>query len=178
MNITGASSGEAANVTNEQLHGKAAVETRMADVSKRKELAYAWTAVSADIDTGDTALLVCNTDSAKKLHITKVYCWADTAVQFKIHLPAYAAFAGTAVTGKNLAGGGAADAVAYADETASTFAAANSILTLRNNEVGTDQFGVDWDFEGAVVLDYHEAIAVDLVGETAAFECTIFGYYE
>lgn len=155
-------------------------EPKIAHNSSNHSSSYSWTAVSADIDTGDTALLVYNTSTTEKLHITKIYMWADTAVQFKIHCPAYATFTGTLVTANNLdrSSGKAASALAYADETGGVFAAANVVLTVRNNEVGSDQFGEWADFEGALVLGYHDAVGVDLIGETGAFECTIFGYFE
>jgi hypothetical protein len=153
---------------------------KIAATSENHGEAYTWTAISADIDTGDTALYVVNNSTTKKLHITKIYVWADTAVQFKIHVPAYVTPAGgSEVVGVNLNrdSGNAAEATARADETACVFAAANVITTIRNNEVGSDQFGEWVDYEGALILGYHDSVAVDLIGETAAFECTIMGYF-
>lgn len=165
------------------MDGRALVDslskTPLAIASERGD-AFSWTAVTADIDTGDTALLVANDNPNKKLHVTKIYCWADVAVQFKIHCPAYAAPAGTAVVGNNLnrGSGNVAMATAKADESANTFAAANTVLTLHSNELATDQKGLWADFEGALILDYHQSVAVDIIGESGAFECTIFGYFE
>jgi hypothetical protein len=143
--------------------------------------AYSWTAVSADINTGDTALLLCNTDPTKKLHIDMVYMYADVPVQFKFHYPAYnASFTGTAVTGLNFnrASNNIALATCYADETANTFSAANVFLTMRSNELTTDQHGIELSFRNAVILGYHDSIAIDIIGESAAFEATIWGYYK
>ena len=152
----------------------------IAKVSKDSGGSYVWTAVSADIDTGDTALLVCNDSQTKNLHITKVYCWADVAVQFKMHTPAYPTLAGTAVVGVclNRALAKTAEATAKVDETGNTFVEANVVKTLRNNELATDEFGVHWDFEGALILGYHNSIAIDIIGESLAFECSVEGYYE
>ena len=69
-------------------------------------------------------------------------------------------------------------ASAFANESANAFAAANVILTLKNNEVGTDQFAVQFDFSGSVILGYHNAIAIDVIADAANYECTIFGYFE
>lgn len=162
-----------------QMMVEAAAKSAFAKASERGD-AFSWTAVSADIDAGDTALLVCNDSQERKLRITQVYGWCDVAQQFKVHVPAYPTLAGTAVVGvclnrKLLK---TAPATAKADETGNTFAAANTILTMRNNEVGTDQFECKFDFEGALILGYHDSVAIDLVAEPGAFECSIYGYFE
>ena len=157
--------------------------TRAATVSALHEAslsgqAFAWNAVSADIDTGDTALLVRNDSSSKKLVIEKLYVWADVAAAFDVHLvTASFTAAGTAVTGVclNKASATVASATAYADETGNT--QGDIILTLHSNELATDQFGIDYNFDGGVILGENQAIGVDIIGESAAFECTIVGYY-
>lgn len=153
-------------------------KSEMAYVSKVDGRTFSWSAVSADIDAGDTALLLCNDDPERKLYIAKVNLWCDVAQQFTIHSPAYATFAGTAVVGTNLnrASSNIALATAKADETANT--QGTIITTVRNNELATDVFAVDVDFEGALVLGYHQSVAVDLVAEPGAFEATIYGYYK
>jgi len=161
-----------------------------AHVSEEEGETYSWTAVSADINTGDTALLVCNNSTSKKLLIEKIYVWGDVAAQFKIHIPSYPTLAGTGVVGVNLnsVSGNAADASAYADETGNTFAATNVITTVRNTYYvrgnGDDLVDIaaagkgEWiDYNGMVVLGYHGCIAIDIIGESAAFECTIIGTF-
>lgn len=145
----------------------------------RNAEAYSWTAVTADVNAGDTALLVANTSATRRLVITDIWAFSDVPTQLKIHVPAEATLAGTAVVGVplNRTNTAAAPATAKADETGNTFAAANTILTLKTNELTTDQFGVHADLKGAVVLGENDSIAVDLIAETAAFECTIWGYY-
>lgn len=143
--------------------------------------AYAWTAVTSDIGTGDTALAVKNNSRSRKLHITKVYAWADAPVIFKIHTPIPCTFSGgdeiTAVP-LNRSIIKAADAQGYDDEEGTTFADANVIAAMHTNENTDDQHGVVWDFEGAIVLGYADIIAVDVIGETTAYNCTIMGYYK
>jgi uncharacterized membrane-anchored protein len=159
----------------------AAVEPRQVHNSRKHKRAFSWTAVSADIDAGDTALWLANISSTLQLCITKIYMWADTATQFKIHCPAYPATpAGTLVVGNNLnrTANELAEALCYADETANAFAAANVVKTVRNNEVGTDQEGIEVTFDGSLILGYRNCIAVDIIAESAAFECTIEGYYD
>lgn len=140
--------------------------------------AYSWYAASADIDATDTALLVCNNEEKRRLHIDRIYLYCDVAQQFTIHFPAYPTLAGTAVTAVNLNRSSNKQPVAsaYRDETGNT--QGSVLMTVRNNEVGTDQFGQWVELDGAVVLGYHQSIAVDLVAEPGAFECTIIGHYE
>lgn len=142
--------------------------------------AYSWTAVTADINAGDTALCVVNQSKTKNLVISYMYAYGDVPTQIKVHVPAACTWAGTAVVGVNLNREYAsilAEAVAYADETGTTFAAANTIITLITNELTSDQFGISHDFKDSVILGYDDAIAADLIAETAAFECTFVGYF-
>ena len=178
----GKGTGRKALVTLDNRLGVSAVgEAKITHESKENFGSFSWTAVSEDLAAGGTALWVANTSTTKQLHITGIYCWADVPTQFKVHCPAYPATpAGTAVVGNNLnrTSGILAEALAYANESANTFAAANVILTLRNNETTGDEFGVFHDFSGALILGYHNAVAVDVIADSAAFECTILGYFE
>ena len=163
-----------------RLWTRATSESAMHHASAGDGLAFSWTAVSADIDTGDTAILVCNTDPEKVLVISSVYLWTDVAAQFKVHVPAFVAFDGTAIVGVNLnrTSSKIALATAKADDEQNTFVAANTILTVHTNELATDQYGVVIDFKNSVILGYHDSVAVDIIGESAAFEATVWGYYE
>ena len=143
--------------------------------------AYSWTAVAANIDAGDTAMLLCNIDPDRKLHIDMVYLYSDVPTQFKFHYPAYnASFTGTAVTGLNFNRTSSKIALAncYADETANTFSAANVFLTIRSNELTSDQFGSEIQFRNSVILGYHDSLAIDIIAESEAFEATIWGYFK
>ena len=145
--------------------------------------AYSWTAVSADIVAGETGLLVSNVHSSRLLVISRAYVWTDTAAQIKIHVPAAATYDGTVVVGVNLNRNYAnnSSTVAYADETGSTFAAANVIETVYSplavNGQVTTSFGVAIDFKDALILGENDAIAADLITENAAFEVTFVGYF-
>ncbi len=167
------------------------VEPEFAYFSEHDGNAYSWTAVSANIDTGDTMLYVVNNSTTLRLSIKKIYVWADVVVQFKIHCPAYVTPAGgSVVVGVNLnrQSGAAADATARADETSNVFTAANVITTLRNTHYvrgnGDDLVDIaapgrgQWvDYEGALILGYHNSVAVDIIGESVAFECAVMGYF-
>ena len=148
--------------------------------ASEKGLAFAWVAVNADLAALDTAILLCNDDPDKLLHIDKAYVFSDVPTAVKFHFPAYATWAGTAVTGKNFNRTSSKVALAscYADETGNAFVAGNTFLTIQTNEVTTDQFGVSVDFKDSIILGYHDAVAIDIVADSASFEATIWGYFE
>lgn len=145
--------------------------------------AYSWTAVNADINAGDTALLVANLSDAENLVISRMYLWTDTAAQIKIHVPAYAVFDGTVVVGNNLNRNYAnnAPALAHADDAQNAFVAGNVIETVYShvsvNGQVTTAVGVPIDFMDALILGQNDVVAVDLITETGAFEVTIVGYF-
>jgi hypothetical protein len=162
-----------------RLYVKATSDSGFHHASTYHGKAYSWTAVTADINAGDTAILLCNDDPDEVLIIDWIYVWCDVATQLKIHVPAYGAWSGTAVTGVNLnrTSANIALATCKADEITNAFAAANTILTVHTNELTSDQYSASIDFKNAMVLGYHDSIAVDIVEESAAFEATIFGYF-
>lgn len=187
----GKGTGYKAEVNSEnKLRTYSVVEPEISHSSEKNGDAYIWTAVAADIDTGDTALYVVNDSTTKKLHIQRIYIWSNIASQFKVHCPAYVTPAGTAVVGVNMnrASGNAADATCKADETGNVFAAANVITTIRNTRLvrgnGDDLADItaagegQWiEYDGALILGYHDSVAIDIIGESTLFECTIVGYY-
>jgi hypothetical protein len=139
---------------------------------------YSWNFVSADLATAETVLMVCNNSTSESLLIDWIYIWGDAPCAYDIHFPAYATWAGTAVTGVNwnASSGNSAEATAIGDETGQ--ATQGSILTtVMSNELTGDQFGIQLDISGKIVLGYHDAIAIDVVGAPAANECTIAGYF-
>ena len=147
--------------------------------------AFSWTSVSADIDTGDTALLVANTAASKWLVIAYAYIWVNVAAQVKLHVPAVATYTGTAVVGVNLNRNYAnnAPAVAYTDETAKALGngAGNVIQTLwiaeSTNVQTTCVKGETVDFKGSLILGTNDAIALDIITEPTGHEVTFVGYF-
>lgn len=176
MRITGNT--YTAEVTSDSQLKTYAVSIPAIQAASMKGKAFAWNAISANIDTGDTALAVRNDSTTELLVIEKLYVWCDVEAQFDVHLiTASYTSAGTAVTGVclNKSTPTVATATAHADETGNT--QGNIILTLHTNETATDQFGIDYDFKGSVILGQGQAIGVDIINEPGAFECTIIGYY-
>ena len=188
----GTGTGKLARVDSEnRLRTYSVVETEMTHSSEEEGAAYSWTSVSADINAGDTGLYLVNNSTSSLLMIDSIYVWADVATQFKIHCPAYVTPAGgSVVVGVNLnrTSGRSADATARADETSNAFAAANVIKTVRNTyyvrgngddlvDIAAAGGGQTINFQGALILGYHDSVAIDIIAESAAFECCIKGYY-
>lgn len=175
----GTGGGYSAKVTQDMRLLTHAVSISPIQEASLKGDAFSWNAINANIDTGDTALLVRNDSTTQYLVIDRIYVWTDVSSDIDIHLTDGAAFTptGTAVTGVclNRSKPKTAQATAKADETANT--QGNIILTLQCNETATDIFAIDYDLKGALILDQNDCVAVDIVDEPGAFECTIWGYY-
>ena len=146
--------------------------------------AYAWPAVSANIDTTDCMILVANTSSSKLLVIDQIWARGDIAgnMNCKICSVAGLTLAGTAITGVNLnpSAGGDAPASAFSDETASPATSIIHVIYqgLGVNAQGTTSVPVNVKFDGAVILGENYAFGIDTILEPAAgFEATVFGYY-
>jgi len=177
MQLTG-TTGTIADVNDsKQLKTRAATVSAIHEASLNGQ-AFAWNAVSADVAALATALAVRNDSSTKYLVIDKLYVYSDVATAVDVHLvTATYTSAGTAVTGVclNKAKATVASATAHANETGNT--QGDIILTLHTPELTTSAEAVGYDFKGSVILGQNQAIGVDLVADSAAFECTIIGYY-
>lgn len=179
-NGTGSAIGAKVNASN-QLETYAVGVSAMHDATLAGD-AYSWTAVTANLGAGGTALCVVNRSSDRKLIIRDVYTYSDVPSLHKIHCPVPATWAGTATVGVNLnreKAGILADAVAYGNESGNALVAGQVILTLASNELTTDQYGILVSplLDGSLILEYDDAIAVDVVADSAAFTCTISGYF-
>lgn len=175
----GKGSGKAAEVDNlNRLVAMGIIKSEEAFISENDGESYVWKAAGADIDAADTALSVTNDSKTKKLYITKVYIWVDVATAIDFHLPTYVTPAGTAITGISLnrSKDQTADATAKGDETA--MSQANVILTVHSGEEATSQKGQWIDFDGKLILGYHDTLAIDIESEPGDYECSIFGYFK
>lgn len=180
----GTGSGKLAGVNaSNQLLTRSVLVTPMHDAALRGD-AYAWNAVSANIDTTDCMILVSNDSSDKWLVIDHAYVRGDIAGQIDIKISNVAGLtlAGTAVTAVSLnrAAPAIADATAFSDETASP--ATTIIMThyqhLAVNAQTTTGPMIRLDFNGSIILGEDSAFGMDTILEPAAgFEATVFGYF-
>jgi len=144
--------------------------------------AYAWNAISANIDTTDCMLLVANKSETRNLVIHKIMFEGDIVgqIDFKLCSVAGLTLDGTAVTGVNLNAGSAkvAPASAFADETASPATTVFYTHAQSLPYAGVAGIMNSIDFDDAIILTYNTAIGLDTILEPAAgFEATIIGYY-
>lgn len=177
MNIKGIN-GNTAEVNSDQQLKTYAVNVSALHAASMKGKAFAWNAISADIAAAATALAVRNDSTTEYLVIEKLYVYSDVATAVDVHLvTATYTSAGTAVTGVclNKAKATVASATAHANETGNT--QGDIIITLHTPELTTSAESVEYEFNGGVILGQNQAIGVDLVADSAAFECTIIGYY-
>jgi hypothetical protein len=144
--------------------------------------AFAWNAISANIDTTDCMILVSNTSSSRLLVISYCVFEGDIVGQldFKVAECSGLTLAGTAITGVclNRALNKTAPASAFADETASP--AATVFMTWAQSLPYAGVAGImnTVDFNDAIVLGENDAFGIDTILEPAAgFEATVFGYF-
>ena len=177
----GMGSGRSVHINDEnRIETESAILTQFSKSSIVHGESFSWTAVSTDLAATLNLMYLANNSTAKHLRIHKIYVWSDVSTQFKIWLPSvYTAPNGTSVTGVNFnrTSGAVANATCTSGESTNTLVANRVITTVRNNEVGTDQFGQWIDYGGSVVLGYHDSICVYGVADSAAFEVTILGYF-
>lgn len=166
-----------------QLQTRAIMITPLHEASLKGN-AFAWNAISANIDTTDCMILVSNTSDSQNLVIDHCYVQGDIAGQmdFKLCDTTGLTLAGTAITGVNLnrTSGKVASASAWADETASP--ATTIFFTfyqhLNVNAQATTSPMTRIDFESAIILGKNQAFGIDTILEPAAgFEATVIGYY-
>ena len=180
----GTGSGNQVSVSSEnRLNVSARTGTRLYYCSRNDGNAYCWTAVSADVAAGVGGIYLANNSTSKSLFIERIYLWADVVTQFKVWCPAsYTAPNGTAIVGVNLnrKSGKTADATCTANETNNAFAAAQTITTVTNSyydDAAAAGSGQWIEYDGALILGYHDSVSVELVADTAAFEITIMGHF-
>lgn len=144
--------------------------------------AYAWNAVNYDITADDTLLTVRNLSPNRLLVINRMYMYTDVEGIYDIHIQtvttAFTQTAGAVVVGVNLntSSNKVADADAISDEEAIA-AQGTIILTLRSNELTSDQFGIAFQTNDAIVLGTNGRIAIDASAAAAACDATIIGYF-
>ncbi len=138
---------------------------------------FSWTSVTANIDANDTVILVTNDSTTKHLHITSMYVYSDVPSAIDFFTPAFAAFTGTAITGiaLNRTDVNIAPATALGDSSGDTLA--NIFAKLFTNETATDQFAVQLDLDGLLILGYHDSAAIAIVEASAVANSVIMGYY-
>ena len=170
---SGNGNGEQAGVKQNRLDVSSKTNGRASYVAKEDGTCYLWTH-AYDYTGADTILWLTNTSTTKNLYIEIIRISSDTATQFTIHSPVYAAPSGTLVTGANTnrTSGNSADALCYGNEINN----AQSTIFVEGlfGANGLNTFPVD----GKIILGYHDCIAVDLVTSGSMGIVIFLGYYE
>lgn len=174
------SSGNQADVNANQ-HLKVSAPTGIKEASLLGD-AYAWNAVSANIDTTDCMILVANTSPTRLLVISYCFFEGDIvgAMDFKLADVTGLTLAGTAIVGVNLntSSNKSAPASAWGDETASP---ATTIFYTHGQTLpyaGVVGIMNHIDFHDAIIVGYNSAFGIDTILEPAAgYEATVVGYF-
>ncbi len=135
--------------------------------------AYIWTAQDADVNTGDTLLIVRNDSHTQKLVMMRVEVTNGNAIgRYEIHKVTAAYTASNATADEINAGGTGKRSAATAsnDETAN---AQGTVFA----EIGGGVVVETYSRDIGMVLNEGEAIGVDQVAESAAGACTMYGYF-
>jgi len=182
--LDGTGSGNALEVNSDnQVSVRTVIVSALHNASLKGD-AFAWNAVSANIDTTDNMIIVNNNSSTRWLVIDHVYVKGDIAgqIDFKLADTTGLTLDGTAITGVNLNRGSTkiADATAKCDDTQS--AATTVFLTyyqhLAVNAQTTTAGMQRIDFGGSIILGEDDAFGMDTILEPAAgFEATVIGYF-
>jgi len=179
VNTASGDSNATAEVTSDNLLSCRTVGVTALHEATLRGDAYAWNAVSADIGATDVLLTVRNLSKSRLLVINRVYAWADvpTAIDLAVQVSATAFATGTAVVGVNLNTSSAkvADAGGYCDDDGISIG--TIICTLHTNEATADVHAIDFPTDDCIILGTNALISAECVADSAAFECTIIGYY-
>jgi len=167
--------GNVAEVTSEsRLSVLSADENRIAQRSREKGDAYAWSNVSYDYVAANTIIGIENNSADKLLVIESVWLYGDTATQVKLHVHNGVTVAGTAITAESLnrSSNKTPPATAVANETGNSVA--HIIANVYIPAAGESTYV---DMKGAVVLGLDDFFGVDYVTEGAVANVTVHGYF-
>ena len=172
--IDGKGTGGAAEVENQKLVTIDEGLTSFARAALRGD-AYVWHTVAYSATAADTIQAVRNTSSSRNLHIEKLVLSTNASGVAQVHVvPNSAALAGTGITGVNLnfTSGNVAPADAQTDETTNS----SQGTRITSVELPADSV-ITVEYNGALILDTNDTVAVDYVETTSAPEVSIFGYF-
>ena len=156
-------------------HVRAFIQEMAYWAAHKQGRSFTWTIVPYNYAALDTIILVRNDNADLDLIMTDIWICSDAATDAIVHYTDGAAFtpAGTAVVGvnSNRKSSIPALATAMADETANTQGNIALQLPLVANQL------VHIDTKGAVILGYHNCVAVDYPTVGTMAWAAMAGYY-
>ncbi len=173
----GKGSGRRASVsTSNRLDTSARANKRLFYISRDNGQLFSWASGTADIDGGDTALLVKNTATNKNLYIEHIWISSNTETRVIVHLPTTEVIVtGTTIIGINLNTGSSnvAEAAAARDQTNNS---QGDIIW--SGEIQATSAPLEIEFDGALILAKNRSVGVDILADGSAFDVTIIGHFE
>ncbi len=140
----------------------------------RRGDAWSASAEPADINTGDTILAVRN-DGTRKFYVQSIIAGSNAVGEITIHRPSVAyTSAGTAVVEVNLSQPlkTTTELVCHGDETGN---AQGEVITSYPVVASGSR---EIMYEGALILNPGQAVAIDIVGEPTLTFATVHGWFE
>ena len=133
---------------------------------------FFWTD-SYDYAAADTILWLANTSTTMNLFLEKIHVASDTTTLITVHSPAYAAPAGTAITGTNAnrASGRVAEAECYRDEENNS----QGVKLIQDIIIANTPY--TFPVDGKIELGYHNCVAVDFVTVGTLAAAVFVGYF-
>ncbi len=166
------------NVIDNHLAVLAVIESELEHASEEGSLAFTWNFAQADIDTGDTIIMVQNISDDLILHIDNIWFSSSVAAQYQVHVTNDATTpVGTAITGvclnRRAPQLASTHALAKGDETANS---SQGLIIWAGSVVADATFTIQYG--GALLLGPGDAIAIDVVEEPVESNGGITGYFK
>lgn len=137
---------------------------------------------SANINTGDTIIMVRNDSEDRPFYIQAIGASTEDKGEVVVHrvTAAYTA-AGSAITPVNMRSGfrpSASELTCFGDETGNVQGDIIAKFGLSSAAANEDRDGKELVFDGSLILEPGHAVGLDIVGEPELVHGYIWGYFE
>ena len=137
---------------------------------------------SANIDTGDTIIMVRNDNESRPFYIQAIGAGTEDKGEVVVHrvTAAYTA-AGTAIVPVNMRAGfktQVSELTCFGDETGNTRGDIIAKFGLSSVTTDENRDSRELVFDGGLILDPGQALGLDIVGEPELVHGYIWGYFE
>lgn len=151
-------------------------DPRIYYISRDDGQAYSWPSQTYNGTTGDTVLLIKN-NGVIPLYISDIWISSDIETRWVIHLPTTnVTVAGDAtIVGVNMNTGSinVADASAARGETGNS---QGNVIWSGETQATSDP--IEIDFHDSLALAKNKSVGIDIVGDSAAVDVTILGFFD
>lgn len=137
---------------------------------------------SANIDTGDTIIMVRNDNEVRPFYIQAIGASTEDKGEVVVHrVTAAYTSAGTGITPVNMRVGfktSTSELTCHGDETGNTQGDIIAKFGLSSVAADEDRDSRELVFDGGLILDPGQALGLDIVGEPEIVHAYIWGYFD